>query len=169
LDDSGALHPFLEQDRSKWDHARVIQGQALLERSATGLEVTEYHLEAAIAWYHASASRAEDTDWKSIVDLYDMLLRLRPSPVVALNRAIAVAQRVGPEDGLAELRAIPNPEQLAVYPFYPAALGELELRRGRSAAARRHFKAALSMARNPTERRFFGQRIAACAELKNSP
>jgi predicted RNA polymerase sigma factor len=162
LDDGGRLHPFAEQDRSKWNRGLVAQGQGLLERSATGVEITVYHVEAAIAWHHAAAPRAEDTDWESIVALYDALLTLQPSPVVALNRAIAVAQHVGAERGLAELRAIPDVERLARYPFYPATLGELELRRGGCVAARQHFEAALSLARNPTERRFFSQRIAAC-------
>lgn len=163
LDDGGGLHPFADQDRSKWNRALIARGQALLERSATGAEITAYHVEAAIAWHHAAAPRLEATDWESIVALYDTLLHLVPSPVVALNRAIAVAQHAGPDRGLAEIRAIPDVERLAGYPFYPAALGELELRRGRCAAARQHFKAALSLARNPTERRFFNHRIAACA------
>jgi RNA polymerase sigma factor (sigma-70 family) len=168
LDDGGGLHPFAEQDRSKWNRVLVAQGQALLERSATGADVTAYHVEAAIAWHHAAAPRAEDTDWESIVALYDTLLQLLPSPVVALNRAIAVAQHVGPERGLAEIRAIPDVERLARYPFYPAALGELELRRGRCVAARQHFKAALALARNSTERRFYSQRITACAVAGSS-
>jgi RNA polymerase sigma factor (sigma-70 family) len=169
LDDGGGLHAFADQDRSKWNRARVARGQALLERSAKGAEVTAYHLEAAIAWYHAAAPRAEETDWKSIVALYDTLLQLQPSPVVALNRAIAVAQFAGPARGLVEIRAIPDVERLARYPFYPAALGELESRRGQFATARQHFQAALSLARNPTERRFYSQRIAACAGAENPP
>jgi RNA polymerase sigma factor (sigma-70 family) len=169
LDDDGGLHAFADQDRSKWNRARVARGQALLERSATGAELTAYHLEAVIAWHHAAAPRAEDTDWKGIVALYDTLLQLQPSPVVALNRAIAVAQLAGPERGLAEIRAIPDVERLVAYPFYPAALGELELRRGQFAAARQHFQAALSLARNPTESRFYGQRIAACAGAEGPP
>jgi RNA polymerase sigma factor (sigma-70 family) len=159
----GDLQSFAEQDRSLWDQARIAQGMALLERSAEGVEATVYHVEAAIACYHALAPRAEDTDWESIVALYDTLLALNPSPVVALNRAIAVAQHAGPERGLLELRAIPDAERLARYPFYPAALGEMELRRGALAAASGHFRDALGLARNPTERHFFEQRLAACA------
>src|SRR5262245_26465782 len=82
LNDSDDLYPFAEQDRTKWNRGLIAQGQALLERSATGKDVSAYHLEAAIAWHHAAAPRAEDTDWKSIVELYDTLLHLRPSPVV---------------------------------------------------------------------------------------
>ena len=89
-------------------------------------------------------------------------MTIRPSPVVALNRAIAVAQNEGPERGLEEIRSIPDRDRLAAYPFYPAALGELELRRGRHETAREHFRAALALARNPMERRFLHQRVSAC-------
>ena len=90
-------------------------------------------------------------------------MAIAPSPVVALNRAIAVAQRDGPERGLEALRAIDDRERLASYPFYPAAMGELELRRGNAAAAREHFSAALRLARTATERRFLENRVRACA------
>jgi RNA polymerase sigma-70 factor (ECF subfamily) len=104
----------------------------------------------------------EDTDWATIVALYDTLMTIRPSPVVALNRAIAVAQHEGPERGLAEIRAIEDRSRLSAYPFYAAALGELELRRGRHEAAREHFRAALALARSPMECRFLEQRVSAC-------
>jgi len=160
--DDGELHSLDDQDRGRWDRALVAEGQRLLDLSATGPELTEYHVEAAIAWVHATAHSTEATDWSRIVALYDQLMAIRPSPVVALNRAIAVAQRDGPERGLAELRTIADPERLAHYPFYAAAQGELELRRGRRDAARAHFDRALSLARNPAERRYFAQRSATC-------
>ncbi|MBI3721031.1 MAG: hypothetical protein HY248_00630, partial [Fimbriimonas ginsengisoli] len=97
----------------------------LLELSATGSELTEYHVEAAMAAVHARALRAEDTDWGTIVSLYDTLMTIRPSPIVALNRAIAVAQKEGPERGLEEISSITDRDRLDAYPFYPAALGEL--------------------------------------------
>ena len=162
LDAAGELHSLVEQDRSRWDRDLICEGQRLLEQSATGSEVTEYHIEAAIAWVHASAPSAAATDWARIVALYDTLLVLRPSPVVALNRAIAIAEQEGPERGLRAVGAIEGRERLNEYPFYPATLGELELRRGRPAAAREHLRAALALARNATERRFFEQRLAAC-------
>jgi RNA polymerase sigma-70 factor (ECF subfamily) len=136
LDSSGDLRALFDQDRSQWDAVLAAEGQELLELSASGPELTEYHVEAAIAWIHTTAHRAEDTDWAAIVSLYDKLMAIRPSPVVALNRAIAVAQREGPERGLAEIRAIADSDRLAGYPFYHAALGELELRRGRHGIAR---------------------------------
>ncbi|HKN01367.1 MAG TPA: hypothetical protein VJX23_12690, partial [Candidatus Binataceae bacterium] len=108
------------------------------------------------------ARRAEDTNWAAIVSLYDTLMTVRPSPAVALNRAIAVAQEQGPERGLEEIRSIADSDRLAAYPFYSAALGELEFRRGRRETARQHFRAALALARSPMERRFLDRRIGAC-------
>ena len=124
--------------------------------------VSEYHLEAAIAATHALAPTAGETPWADIVELYDVLLRIRPSPVVALNRAVAVAEQLGPERGLEALRSIPGAERLAAYPFYPAALGELELRTGHVTEARGHFRAAHRLARNPAERTFLDRRLAEC-------
>src|SRR5262249_55414110 len=140
----------------------IAEGLRLLDLSATGCELTEYHVEAAIAAVHASARCVAETDWGTIVSLYDTLMEIRPSPVVALNRAIAVAERDGPERGLEEMRAIADRDRLAAYPFYPAALGEMELRGGRHALAREHFQAALSLARSPLERRFLERRVSAC-------
>jgi RNA polymerase sigma factor (sigma-70 family) len=162
VDASGNLSPLLEQDRSQWDKGLIADGLRLLELSATGREVTEYHVEAAIAAVHAQARTMEDTDWKAIIALYDSLMKLRPSPIVALNRAIAVAQAEGPERGLEEMGAIVDSKRLAMYPFYWAALGELELRRGRNEAAREHFGTAQRLARNPMERRFLEQRVKGC-------
>jgi RNA polymerase sigma-70 factor (ECF subfamily) len=163
VDASGNLLALFDQDRSQWDQELVVEGHKLLALSATGPEMTAYHVEAAIAAVHAGAHRAADTDWATIVALYDTLMTIRPSPVVALNRAIAVAQHEGPERGLAEIQAIADRDRLATYPFYAAALGELELRRGRHKTAREHFRAALALARNPMERRFLEQRVRACA------
>jgi RNA polymerase sigma-70 factor (ECF subfamily) len=162
VDMSGNLSSLFEQDRSRWDPNLGAKGKKLLETSASGSELTEYHVEAAIASVHASAPRAEDTDWGRIVSLYDALMQIRPSPVVALNRAIAIGQLEGPERGLEEIRAIADSGRLAGYPFYAAALGELELRSGRREKARDHFRAARALARNAMERRFLEQRVAAC-------
>jgi RNA polymerase sigma factor (sigma-70 family) len=164
VDSSGNLSSLFDQDRSRWDAALVAKGQDFLERSATGSDVTEYHVEAAIAWVHATARRAEETDWKRIVSLYDTLLTIRPSPVVALNRAIAIGQHEGPERGLEEIGDIEDSDRLSTYPFYFAALGDLELRSGRPAVAREQFKKAASLARSPMERRFLEQRVAACEQ-----
>jgi RNA polymerase sigma-70 factor (ECF subfamily) len=125
--------------------------------------MTPYHLEAAIAVVHASARSLEETDWGAIVSLYDRLMAVAPSPVVALNRAIAIGLRDGAEAGLDALQAIADRERLASYPFFPAALGEMEFRRGHRDAARKHFRAALGLARNETERRFLEKRLRDCA------
>jgi RNA polymerase sigma factor (sigma-70 family) len=163
LDAAGDLNPLFDQDRSRWDAALLGEGFALLDRSAAGDELTAYHVEAAIAATHAGAASVDETDWGVIVELYDRLMRVAASPVVALNRAIAIAQRDGPERGIAELRAIESADRLARYPFYPAAMAELELRRGDRQAAHAHFSTALALARNQTEKRFLERRARACA------
>jgi predicted RNA polymerase sigma factor len=162
VDETGNLNPFLDQDRAQWNRQLIEEGLRMLELSATGSELTPYHVEAAIASIHAGARDPEETDWGGIVSLYDTLMSLRPSPVVALNRAIAVAQKNGPERGLEEIQSIADRDRLSTYPFYPAALGELEFRLGQHEIAREHFRAALALARNPAERRFLNQRITAC-------
>ncbi|MBC5802530.1 MAG: sigma factor, ECF subfamily protein [Candidatus Eremiobacteraeota bacterium] len=163
LNPAGELASPSEQDRSRWNPRLVVEGRRLLELSATGRELSTYHLEAAIAAVHADARRIEDTDWQQIVSLYDTLLALAPSAVVALNRAIAVGQCKGPQCGLAEIEAIADSKRLAAYPFYFAARGEFEFQNGELMRARRHFESAAALARNPMERRFFEQRVAACA------
>ena len=162
LDASGNLSALADQDRSLWDSELIAEGLQLLELSATGAELSEYHVEAGIAALHATAARVEETDWRRIVSLYGTLMQLRPSPVVALNRAIAIAQLEGPERGLEEIRAIADVERLSGYPFYFAALGELELRCGKREIARGHFCAARKLARNEMERRFLERRADAC-------
>ena len=161
-DSSGDLLSLFDQDRSRWNLTLIAEGQRLLDLSASGNELTEYHLEAAIACVHATAHSIEDTDWGMIISLYDKLMGVHRSPVVALNRAIAIAQRDGPQRGLEEIRAIANSDRLARYPFYHAALGEFELRRGRHGTAREHFQNASAFARSAMERQFFEERIRAC-------
>ena len=153
-DSAGDLLALCDQDRTRWDRTLVAEGERLLQRSARGPELTAYHVEAAIAWVHTNAVRAEDTGW---------------SQIVALNRAIAVAQLEGPESGLKAIHAIKNRERLAKYPFFWGALAELELRSGRPASAREYFREALRLARNPAERRFLQQREIACANVTAPP
>ena len=158
VDASGKLSALYEQDRRLWDGALIAKGEALLDHSATGTTITEFHIEAGIASLHARATSLQNTSWPMIVSLYDTLMTIRPSPVVALSRAIAIAQHEGAERGLAEIAAIEQAERLADYPFYFAALGELEHQRGNSTVAREHFLCAIARARNPLERRFFERR-----------
>ena len=159
----GDLHALFDQDRSRWNARLIAEGLTLLERAAVGEEVSAYHIEAAIAAAHAGARSPEETDWRAIVSLYDRLMVVAPSPVVALSRAIAIGQRDGAERGLEELEGIGDRERLSRYPFYPAAMAEMELRLGHGESARRHFEAALELARNPTERRFVESRLRSCS------
>lgn len=162
VDSFGDLIPLADQDRSQWDPKLIAEGQRQLDLAASGPDPSDYHIEAALAATHTCAPSTAQTDWTRIVELYDALLRVRPSPVVELNRAIAIAQIEGPERGLEGLRAIADHERLASYPFYSAALGELELQCGREAIARAHFETAAALARNATERRFLERRAGAC-------
>jgi RNA polymerase sigma-70 factor (ECF subfamily) len=169
LDAAGDLSSLVEQDRSAWDGRLLAAGLSLFERSASGTELTAYHVEAAIAATHASATSVEETDWPAIVSLYEKLMEIAPSPVVALNRAIAVGQAEGDERGLEALHAIVDRDRLDRYPFYPAAIGELELRLGRRESAERHFRTALGLARNDTERRFLEKRLQSCNDTSFGP
>ncbi|KAA6459127.1 sigma-70 family RNA polymerase sigma factor [Acidobacteria bacterium AB60] len=162
VDGSGNLQSISKQDRTKWDRTLISDGMSLLEQSAAGTALSEYHIEAAIASIHVRATDTDQTDWKTIVTLYDRLLALRRSPIVGLNRAIAVAQLEGPERGIRELESIVDRDRLVGYPFYFAALAECELLRGCLGAARDRFRAAASLARNPMERSFFEQRLSEC-------
>ena len=161
-DEAGNLKGLFDQDRSRWDARLIAEGVQLLGDSATGDELSVYHVEARIATLHATAPAACETPWSEIVDLYDVLMRIAPSPVVALNRAVAIAQHEGAAQGLAALHAIHGKERLAGYPFYAAALGELELRLGNADTAIRYFEEAHRLSRNDAERRFIERRIAAC-------
>lgn len=156
---AGDLVALIDQDRSRWDARLIATGNAFLEYSATGSNLSEYHIEAAIASIHANARSIEETDWKQIVWLYDTLMDIRPSPVVALNRAIAVGHHCGPAHGIEAILAIKERERLESYPFFPAALGELEMRAGHRDAARTYFERAVSLARNSMERRFLRSRF----------
>jgi RNA polymerase sigma-70 factor (ECF subfamily) len=167
-DEAGRLRPFVDQDRSRWDTILLAEGFVHLDRSATGGRVSEYHVEAGIAALHASAASMKETNWAEIVRLYDVLMKISPSPVVALNRAMAMAEYEGPERGLAEIAMIADADRLAAYPFYPAAVAELELRLARPLVARKYFQRAKDLARNEGERRFVDQRLEECARLSTS-
>jgi RNA polymerase sigma factor (sigma-70 family) len=163
IDHGGNLKDLFEQDRSLWDEGFLADGMRLLEQSASGEALTEYHIEAGIAAMHATAGSARETRWGDIVELYDVLMRIRPSPVVALNRCMAIAQHQGPAKGLEAVLAIEDASRLEAYPFYPAVVAELELRQGRTEAARDHFAVARRLARNDGERSFLDHRIEECA------
>jgi RNA polymerase sigma-70 factor (ECF subfamily) len=163
VDGAGDLILLEDQDRSRWDRALIHEGRRELERAAAGEELTTYHVEAAIAALHAQAACSADTDWSGVIALYDTLRRIEPSPVVALNRAVAIAQRDGPARGLAELAAIEDVGRLEGYPFYFTAAGEFKRRLGRRDEARASFARALALARSPIEKRFLERKISSCA------
>jgi len=161
LDDSGHLLMLKSQDRSKWDRTLISEGFHYLERSASGEEIDEIQLEAGIAAAHCIAVSYERTDWPRIVHLYDLLLAIKPSPIVALNRAIAFAEVSGPRAALDALAAIREREVLESYPFYPATLGELHLRLGDLDAAAGHLERAIVLTSSPAEKRFLRQKLDA--------
>ena len=161
-DDDGVLIQLEIQDRSKWDRDLMARGFQFLEKASMGNELSEYHLEAGIASLHCAAPTYEKTEWTKILELYDMLYRLRPSPIVALNRAIALGKARGPEEGLAELGKICDSARLKDYPFYPAAQGEFHLLAGRPEEAGKHFERAMNLARSRSETTFFERKLKAC-------
>jgi RNA polymerase sigma-70 factor (ECF subfamily) len=157
----GELILLDEQDRSRWDRGLIAEGIALVERALGTRRFGPYTLQAAIAAVHAEAPTAEATDWAQIVGLYDVLIKADPSPVVALNRAAAVAMRDGPEAGLALIDAILARGELKEYPFVHAARADLLRRLGRRAEAATAYQTALGLTRQEPERRFLERRLRA--------
>jgi len=157
---TGDLILLEEQNRSLWDPDMIAEGTALVERALATRRMGPYTLQAAISAVHAGASRADATDWAQIVGLYDVLARVEPSPVVELNRAVAVAMRDGPEPGLALIDAILTRGELADYRLAHAARADLCRRLGRTAEARTSYERALALTRQEPERRFLERRLA---------
>ena len=148
-----------QQDRSHWSRALIAEGTALVERSLASRRIGPYTLQAAISAVHAEAPTAAATDWAQIVGLYDVLLRADPSPVVELNRAVAVAMRDGPAAGLALIDALLAKGALAEYHLAHSARAELCRRLGRTADARASYERALALARQEPQRRFLERRL----------
>ncbi|MCG5262806.1 RNA polymerase sigma factor [Cupriavidus gilardii] len=157
----GELVLLDEQDRSRWDRALIAEGTALVERALSSRRFGPYSLQAAISAVHAEADSAASTDWPQIVALYDVLLAIQPSPVVELNRAVAVAMRDGPEAGLALVDAILARGELTDYHLAHAARADLCRRLGRYADARAAYRTVLELVRQGPERRFIERRLAA--------
>ena len=151
---SGDLILLEDQDRSLWDGELIMEGKALVERALGLRRFGPYTLQAAIAAVHAEASEATTTDWAEIVGLYDVLARLVPSPVVELNRAVAVAMCEGPAAGLALIDALLTRGELADYYLAHSARAELCRRTGKTVEARVSYERALSLAQQEPERRF---------------
>jgi RNA polymerase sigma-70 factor, ECF subfamily len=157
---SGELILLDDQDRSLWDRDQIAEGTRLVERALSSRRFGPYMIQAAIAAVHAQSPTAAATDWAEIVGLYDVLLRADSSPVIELNRAVAVAMRDGPQPGLVLIDAILNRGDLLDYRLAHAARAELCRRLGRTAEARASFERALALARQEPERRFLERRLA---------
>jgi RNA polymerase sigma-70 factor, ECF subfamily len=157
---AGDLVLLEDQDRSLWNRDLIAEGSALVERALSSRRIGPYTLQAAIAAVHAEAPNAAGTDWAQIVGLYDVLVRVNPSPVVELNRAVAVAMRDGPEAGLALIDAILARGDLADYHLAYSARADLCRRLGKTGEARASYKRALSLTRQKPERRFLERRLA---------
>jgi RNA polymerase sigma-70 factor, ECF subfamily len=151
------------QDRSRWDRALIDEGTKLLGDALASRRIGPYTLQAAIAGVHANAARSEDTDWHEIVALYDLLARVEPSPIVELNRAVAVAMRDGPHAGIALVDAILARGELRDYHLIHAARADLARRAGDVAAARESYERALALTKQQPERRFLARRLAELA------
>jgi RNA polymerase sigma-70 factor (ECF subfamily) len=157
---SGELILLNDQDRSLWNRDYVAEGLALVERALSSRRFGPYTLQAAIAAVHAEAPSAAATDWAQIVALYDLLARAEPSPVIELNRAVAVAMRDGPSAGLALIDAILGRGDLSGYHLAHAARADLCRRLGQKAQARASYERALSLTEQEPERRFLERRLA---------
>jgi RNA polymerase sigma-70 factor, ECF subfamily len=156
----GELVLLEDQDRSLWNQAQIAEGIALAQQALSARQFGPYALQAALAAAHAAAPNLAATDWGQIVALYDLLLQAVPSPVVELNRALAVAMRDGPLAGLALIDAILERGDLADYHLAHAARADMCRRLGRAAEARESYQRAHSLARQEPERRFLERRLA---------
>jgi RNA polymerase sigma-70 factor (ECF subfamily) len=156
---TGDLVLLEDQDRSLWNRDHIKEGLALVERALTSRRFGPYTLQAAIAAAHAEPPAAAATDWDRIVGLYDLLARVEPSPVVELNRAVAVAMRDGPKEGLALIDAILARGELTDYHLAHSARADLCRRLGRTAEARAAYERALNLTRLEPERRFLARRL----------
>ena len=156
---AGVLIPLEEQDRSRWNRAQIEEGAALVRRAFETRRAGPYALQAAIAAVHAEAPSSAATDWSEIVGLYDVLLRMEPSPVIELNRAAAVAMRDGPEHGLTLIDAILARGELQEYHLAHAARADLFRRLGRKSEAAAAYNRALSLAVEEPERRLLERRL----------
>jgi len=155
----GGLVLLAEQDRTRWDRAEIGEGLALIRTALEQRPPTRYALMAAIAAVHAAAPRWEATDWQQIADLYDTLTQIWPSPVVALNRAIAIGEARGPQAGLAALDQLAAEPQLAGYHYLPAARADFLRRLHRTEEARLAYQEARLLADNPVEQDFLTRRL----------
>ena len=162
VDDEGNLLRLQEQDRSRWHPSLIARGMFHIAHSAAGDELSEYHLQAGIAACHCAARDFASTDWAQILELYDRLLEFDDSPVVALNRAVALAEVRGPQAGIEAVAEIKNLQSLESYYLLHAVLGEFETRLNHGSAAAAHFRKSLQLAEIKSEQVFLAKRLQAC-------
>jgi RNA polymerase sigma-70 factor, ECF subfamily len=156
---TGELILLENQDRALWNKEQIAEGVALLEKALKSRRFGSYTLQAAIAAIHAEAESVAATDWRQIVALYDQLVRIQPSPVVQLNRAVAIAMRDGPEAGLTQIDAVLEHGELANYYLVHSARADMYRRLGRTAEARASYEKALALTQQEPERQFLQERI----------
>jgi RNA polymerase sigma-70 factor, ECF subfamily len=163
-DDARELVLLEDQDRARWDRAEIDEGRALLDRALRLGRPGAYQVQAAIAALHDAATQPADTDWPQIAELYARLAQLAPSPVVELNRAVAIAMADGFEAGLARLDALAGDDLLAGYPYYHSARADLLRRLGRTSESATAYRTALALNSNAVERAFLARRLAEVGE-----
>ena len=164
VDGDGNLLRLHEQNRALWDRSMIARGMFHLTRSAAGNQLTEYHLQAGIAACHCAARDYRATDWAQILALYDRLQAFDNSPIVALNRAVAVANVHGPAAGITALESVKGRSEMESYYLLYAVLGDLEARRSNFTAAANHFRQALKQTHTRSEQQFLSNRLANCEE-----
>jgi RNA polymerase sigma-70 factor (ECF subfamily) len=162
VDDEGNLLRLREQDRTKWNTQMIARGMFHLAQSASGGELSEYHLQAGISACHCAAKDYASTDWRQIVALYDRLMEFDASPVVALNRAVALAEARGPQAGIEAVNAIPDLRAMESYYLFHAVMGDFELQLNHLPIAAAHFQRALELAEMQPEKKFLAKRLQAC-------
>jgi RNA polymerase sigma factor (sigma-70 family) len=166
-DSEGNLLRLQDQDRSQWDKGRICRGMYHLVQSAAGEEISQYHLQAGIAACHCAAKDYESTDWARILSLYDHLAQMDNSPIIALNRAVAIANVRGAEAAISAVEAIRNRAELDSYHLLYAVMAELEVRRGNHAVAEHYFRQALKLTDLNSEKVFLSTQLKLCGERLN--
>jgi RNA polymerase sigma-70 factor (ECF subfamily) len=159
VDTDGNILRLKEQDRSCWDQAMIARGLFHLMKSTEGDEISEYHIQAGIASCHCAAKDYESTDWPRILSFYDLLIEMDDSPIVALNRAVAVANVHGPRAGIEAVAAIKNRDQLKSYYLLYTVLGEFEALLNNPKAAINYFRKSLELATIKSEKKFLSKRL----------
>ncbi|HTX22047.1 MAG TPA: sigma-70 family RNA polymerase sigma factor [Candidatus Aquilonibacter sp.] len=165
VDDEGNLLRLREQDRTKWNRQMIARGMFHLAQSAAGDDISEYHLQAGISACHCAAKDCASTDWRQILSLYDRMLEFDDSPVVALNRAVALAKASGPQAGIDAVNAISNLKSLESYYLFHAVLGDFEWQLNRLPIAAAHFQKALELAEIKSEQSFLAKRLRDCEQI----